>query len=157
MKTKKAIISILFLSISVQIFALYGRVVGVYDGDSFTLLDEKNVEYKIRLHGIDCPELKQAYGKAAKYYVSGLIYNQYVTVETDKKDRYGRNIGIVKMANGKILNEEILKNGFAWHYLEYDTNPLWTDMENSAKTAKIGLWVDSSPMAPWIWRKMKKP
>ena len=156
MKTKKAIISILFLSISVQIFALYGRVVGVHDGDSFTLLDEKNVEYKIRLHGIDCPELKQAYGKAAKYYVSGLIYNQYVTVETDKKDRYGRNIGIVKMANGKILNEEILKSGFAWHYLEYDTNPLWTDMESNAKIAKIGLWTDSSPIAPWIWRKMKK-
>lgn len=155
MKTK-SIILLLLLSISVQTFALFGRVVGVHDGDSFTLLDDKNVEHKIRLHGIDCPELKQAYGKAAKYFVSNQIFNQYVTVETSKKDRYGREIGMVIMSDGKILNEEILKGGYAWHYLEYDTNPLWTQMEFNAKTARIGLWADNYPIAPWIWRKMKK-
>lgn len=153
---KKSILILLLLSISFQTFALYGRVVGVHDGDSFTLLDDNNVEHKIRLHGIDCPELKQAFGKAAKYFVSNLIFNQYVNVETSKKDRYGREIGTVIMADGKILNEEILKSGYAWHYLEYDTKPSWTKMEQNAKTAKVGLWADSNPIEPWFWRKMKK-
>ena len=155
MKTK-SILLILLLAVSIQTFALYGRVVGVHDGDSFTLLDDNNVQYKIRLHGIDCPELNQPFGKAAKQFVSELIFGQYVNVETSKKDRYGRTIGIVTLANNTILNEVILKNGYAWHYLEYDTNPLWTQMEFNSKTARIGLWADNNPTAPWIWRKMKK-
>jgi micrococcal nuclease len=82
-------------------------------------LDSNNVQHKIRLHGIDCPELNQPFGKAAKQFVSDLIFGNYVNVETNKKDRYGRTIGIVTLANNTILNEVILKNGYAWHYLEY--------------------------------------
>jgi hypothetical protein len=47
MKTKSILI-LLLLTIYIQTFALYGRVVGVHDGDSFTLLDDNNVQYKIR-------------------------------------------------------------------------------------------------------------
>jgi endonuclease YncB( thermonuclease family) len=85
-----------------------------------------------------------------------LIFGQYVNVETNKKDRYGRTIGIVTLANNTILNEVILKNGYAWHYLEYDTNPLWTELETYAKANKLGLWLELNPIAPWEWRKMKK-
>lgn len=91
---KKSILSILLLVISIHTFALYGRVVGIHDGDSFTLIDDNNIQYKIRLHGIDCPELNQPFGKAAKQFVSDLIFGQYVNVETNKKDRYGRTIEI---------------------------------------------------------------
>jgi micrococcal nuclease len=156
MKTTKSILSVLLLAISIQTFALYGRVVGVQDGDSFTLLDDNNVQYKIRLHGIDCPELNQPFGKAAKQFVSDLIFGQYVNVETNKKDRYGRTIGIVTLANHSILNEAILKNGYAWHYLEYDNNPVWNDLESIAKSNKLGLWAGLNPIEPWVWRKMKK-
>lgn len=76
------------LSNSIQTFALNGRVVGVHDGSSFTLLNENNVQYIIRLHGIDFPELNQPYGKAEKQFVSDLIFGQYVNLETSKKDRY---------------------------------------------------------------------
>jgi micrococcal nuclease len=153
---KKSILLLLLLSISIHTFALYGRVVGVHDGDSFTLLDDNNVQYKIRLHGIDCPELNQPFGKAAKQFVSALIFGQYVNVETSKKDHAGRTIGIVTLANHIILNEAILKNGYAWHCLEYDSNPNWTELETNAKLNKLGLWIDSNPIAPWVWRKMKK-
>lgn len=153
---KKSILILLLLSISIQIFALYGRVVGVLDGDSFTLLDSNNVQYKIRLHGIDCPELNQPFGKAAKQFVSDLMFGQYVNVETSKKDRYGRNIGVVTLSNKVILNEALLKNGYAWHYTEYDSSAIWSGFEASAKANKLGLWIDSNPIAPWLWRKMKK-
>lgn len=156
MSMKKTIGLFLLLAISIQTFALYGRVVGVHDGDSFTLLDDNNVQYKIRLHGIDCPELNQPFGKAAKQFVSDLIFGKYVNVETNKKDRYGRTIGIVTLANNTILNEVTLKNGYAWHYLEYDTNPLWSELETNAKANKLGLWLDLNPIAPWEWRKLKK-
>jgi endonuclease YncB( thermonuclease family) len=41
---------------------LTGRVVGVNDGDTITVLDASNKQHKIRLAGIDAPELKQAFG-----------------------------------------------------------------------------------------------
>jgi len=145
MNFKKSILSILLLALYIQTFALYGKVVGLHDGDSFTLLDSNNVQHKIRLHGIDCPELNQPFGKAAKQFVSDLIFGNYVNVETNKKDRYGRTIGIVTLANNTILNEVILKNGYAWHYLEYGTNSLWYELETNAKANKLALWLDTNP------------
>ena len=157
-KVLRYVFALLFVLVSFtfNLFALYGKVVGVHDGDSFTLLDDNNVQYKIRLNGIDCPELKQAFGKTAKQFVSALIFDKYVTVETTKNDRYGRCIGIVKLANGKILNEELLKSGYAWHFLKYDKNPVWSYYEDMARKHKLGLWSEPNPIAPWDWRKSRK-
>jgi endonuclease YncB( thermonuclease family) len=84
------------------------------------------------------------------------MFSQYVNVETSKKDRYCRDIGVVTLSNKVILNEALLKNGYAWHYPEYDSSAIWSEFEASAKANKLRLWVDSDPIAPWLWRKMKK-
>ena len=47
---------------SAEAATLSGRVVGVHDGDSITVLDASHTQHKIRLAGIDAPELKQAFG-----------------------------------------------------------------------------------------------
>ncbi len=49
-----------------------GRVVGVSDGDTITVLHNGKGE-RIRLHGIDCPEKRQAFGKRAKQVTSDLV------------------------------------------------------------------------------------
>jgi endonuclease YncB( thermonuclease family) len=148
------IFSFLLLFIPFQVFGIFGKVIGVHDGDTFTLLDENHVQYKIRLHGIDCPELKQAYGKAAKQFASDLIFGRDLYVETTSKDRYGRWIGIVKLPGNTSLNEELLKAGLAWHYTKYDQNPIWAKWEIEARKNKIGLWQESNQIAPWTYRKM---
>ncbi len=90
-----------------------GRVVGVSDGDTITVLS-KGKPVRIRLHGIDCPEKRQAFGNRAKQATSKLVFGQTVTVHVMDKDRYGRTVGEVILPDGRVLNQELVKAGFAW-------------------------------------------
>ncbi len=63
-----------------------GRVVGVSDGDTITVLS-KGKPVRIRLHGIDCPEKRQAFGARAKQATSKLVFGQTVTVRDLGQDR----------------------------------------------------------------------
>lgn len=139
---------------------LQGRVVAIADGDTVTVLDDTNTQFKIRLMGIDAPEKKQAFGSKSKESLSGLIFNQQVTVEYFKKDRYGRTIG--KIIVGNIdANLEQIKAGLAWHYKKYqkeqtlEDRSLYAQAEEQARAEKLGLWKDAEPIPPWDWRKIK--
>lgn len=74
---------------------IVGRVVGVADGDTITVLDAEKVQHKVRVAGIDAPEKKQAFGQRSKASMSDLVFGKDVTVLTSKRDRYGRIIGKV--------------------------------------------------------------
>lgn len=91
---------------------IVGRVVGVADGDTVTVLDANKQQHKIRLAGIDAPEKRQPFGQRSKESLSALVFARQVTVETDKKDRYGREVGKVRV-DGVDANLERLKRGFA--------------------------------------------
>lgn len=97
---------------------LQGRVVGVADGDTVTVLDSTNTQWKIRLMGIDAPEKKQAFGSKSKEHLSDQIFNKHVSVEYYKKDKYGRTVGKIT-ADGVDTNLEQVKSGMAWHYKKY--------------------------------------
>ena len=95
-----------------------GRVVGVSDGDTLTVLDPGNVQHRIRLKGIDAPEKGQPYGQAAKKRLSDLAFGQSVTVETSgRPDKYGREVGTV-YANGRDVNAEMVSSEYAWAYAD---------------------------------------
>jgi endonuclease YncB( thermonuclease family) len=72
---------------------LEGRIIGITDGDTVTILDGSKSRHRIRLAGIDAPEKKQAFGKHSKESLSGMVFGQTVAVETGKIDRYERTIG----------------------------------------------------------------
>ncbi|WP_291010815.1 thermonuclease family protein [Hydrogenophaga sp.] len=74
---------------------LVGKVVAVADGDTITVLDESKLQHKIRLVGIDAPERKQPFGQRSKELLSDLVFGKTVQVDTEKVDRYGRQIGKV--------------------------------------------------------------
>lgn len=133
-------------------YDLEGKVVKVADGDTFTLLDADNQQVRVRLHGIDCPERAQPYGNVARQYLSTLVFGKQVGVEEMDTDRYGRVVGIVHV-DGKVVNEELLKEGLAWHYTEYDDNPDWARLQADARRQGRGLWQDKRPVEPWNWRK----
>lgn len=153
----KTFIIVIAILIGCNAFAqLTGRVVGVHDGDTFTLLDSLNQQIKVRLHGIDCPELKQPYGYKAKQYAAALIYSKHVFVKVTAKDRYGRTVGIVYVPNGNCVNELMLQAGLAWHYSRYDDNPVWAGYEAAAKVRGVGMWQDHQAVAPWEYRHNMK-
>ena len=147
--------------ISAQASTIVGRVVGVADGDTLTVLDADRVQHKVRLAGIDAPEKAQAFGNRSKESLSDLVFSKTVTVETDKVDRYGRAVGKV-LVEGRDANLIQVERGFSWHYKAYESEQLPSDRvlydmaEREARAARRGLWRDESPTAPWDYRKAKR-
>lgn len=140
---------------------LQGRVVGVADGDTVTILGADNNQARVRLQGIDAPESGQAFGQVSKRNLSDLIFNRQVTVEYEKTDRYGRTLGKV-LADGRDINLEQVKAGLAWHYKYYqdeqppDDRRVYADAETQARSARRGLWADPAPIPPWDFRRGKR-
>jgi len=133
---------------------LTGKVIGIADGDTFTMLVSENNQIKIRLYGIDCPESSQDFGQVAKKYLSDLIFNKTVVVKATDIDRYGRTIGLVSIDNLNV-NEMLLSAGLAWHYKKYDISEIWSEIERKAREGKKGLWIMDDPVPPWEYRKSK--
>lgn len=132
-----------------------GKVVSVADGDTITILTATNQQIKIRLYGIDTPERGQEFGQKAKQFTSALVHGKLVEVKTYDTDRYGRTVGVV-MIEGKNVNEEIIRTGYAWQYQKYCSEPFcqeWRKLEEGARSQRIGLWYDKNPTPPWEWRK----
>lgn len=138
-----------------------GRVVSVADGDTVTILDDTNTQHKIRLSGIDAPEKKQPFGQRSKQSLSDLVFAKGVTVETNKRDKYKRNVGKV-LVDGVDANLVQVQRGFAWHYKAYEREQsatdrrVYADAENEARVARRGLWADVEPMPPWEFRHKEK-
>lgn len=137
---------------------LTGRVVAVLDGDTITVLDASRQEHRIRLSGIDAPEKAQSFGQASKQALSDQIYDRQVEVETSKRDKYGREIGKVRIG-GADANLEQIRRGLAWHYKRFQNEqPLedrlaYLQAEDEARAARRGLWSEPGAVAPWDWRK----
>ena len=140
---------------------LTGRVVGIADGDTLTLLDANNNQHKIRLSGIDSPEKGQPFGQACKKSLSDLAYDRAVAIESSKLDRYGRVIGKV-LVNGQDVNLEQVRRGCGWHYKKYQNEQSLDDRlsynaaEEFARAGRVGLWIDNESMPPWEWRKTRR-
>ena len=84
-----------------------GKVVGVIDGDSITVLHNGKGE-QIRLWGIDCPEKGQDFGARAKEFTSALVFGKVVEVEPVTTDRYGRTVAFVRVGD-TLVNEELIR------------------------------------------------
>jgi len=151
---------LLALACTANAETITGRVVGVADGDTITVLDADKVQHKIRLAGIDAPEKKQPFGNRSKESLSALAFDKTVNVETSKRDRYGRQIGKV-LVNGRDVNLVQVERGMAWFYRQYqrEQSPndrrLYETAEDAAKAEKRGLWRDADPVAPWEFRRNK--
>ena len=140
----------LFLVLAaLSLLAHPAKVVKISDGDTITILQDKQ-QIKVRLFGIDAPELKQPYGKKSKQFLANLIAGEVVEVEENGKDRYKRTIGTIYL-NGADINAQMVENGYAWAYRKFSKK--YTAHESKAKSQRIGLWRDKEPTPPWEWRK----
>lgn len=138
------------------------RVVAISDGDTLTVLDAHRLQHKIRLAGIDAPEKRQPWGERARQSLGELVFERVVEVEIRKKDRYGRAIGRVRV-DGVDVNLELLQRGLAWHYKAYEREQpeqerdAYARAEREARAGRQGLWSDARPVAPWDYRRGRRP
>jgi endonuclease YncB( thermonuclease family) len=93
----------------------FGKVVGVTDGDTLTVLTTQWQQHRVRLSGIDAPERRQAFGQVSKQHLSDLGYDKTVSVVFHKRDRYQRILGEV-LVNGADVGLNQIQSGLAWHY-----------------------------------------
>lgn len=135
---------------------IIGRVVGVSDGDTITILDDLDKgRFRVRLFGIDAPEKRQAFGNKAKIYLSSLIFGKSVKVRFTSIDRYGRIVGRVYHGKQDICLA-MISAGLAWHYIHFDKSPEYAGAEKKARAGRLGLWSDRSAVPPWDFRRSSR-
>ncbi len=132
-----------------------GKVVGVSDGDTITVLTPDKTQIRVRLYGIDAPESHQDFGTRSKQFASNMVFGKTVTLQIHDTDRYGRTVAEV-IIDGRSLNEELVKSGMAWVYPQYcrvSKCIQWNRYEAAARAEKVGLWSHPNPVPPWEFRR----
>ncbi|WP_255569553.1 thermonuclease family protein [Neoroseomonas alba] len=136
---------------------IQGRVVGISDGDTVTVLTEQRRQVRVRLAEIDAPERRQPFGDRARQMLSGLAFERRVRVVVTGTDRNGRAIG--RMFVGTVdANAEMVRRGGAWVFRRYSNDPALLRLEAKAREARRGLWAlpPGQRVPPWEWRENRR-
>lgn len=130
------------------------KVVGVSDGDTLTATCAEDRQVKVRLAEIDAPEKAQPFGERSKQSLSDLCFGKEAEIAPQTTDRYGRTVASVH-CGGTYANAEQIRRGMAWVYDKYVTDRSLYGLQDEAKAARRGLWVDKMPIPPWEWRRSR--
>lgn len=128
----------------------------ILDGDTVEALLEDKTRLRVRLESIDAPERGQAFSARSSEALAELVFGKDVKIDRTGEDRYGRTLAWLHV-DGKNVNEEMVREGLAWHYRRYSKSPALQVREDEAKMARRGLWADERPIPPWEFRLAKKP
>ena len=143
-------------------FHLSGQVVKIIDGDTITVrVDGKN--HKVRLASIDAPEMHkddhqrgQPMAQASRRHLAGLLSGKSIALKCYERDRHDREICDVTLADGTTANQQQVAAGMAWANTEKQGRFMRDDqlpaLQAQAKREGRGIWQDSNPVAPWVWR-----
>ena len=143
-------LALLFLLIAAA--PLDVRFSDVVDGDTFKVLNARNVQQTIRLTSVDAPELGQPYGGNAKAALLAKLSGKILTVEPKGTD-HDRILAHV-VADGIDVNQAMVADGLAWWSKKSaPKDTVLEAAENEARAAGKGLWADPGAVAPWDWRR----
>lgn len=148
---RKILFSIYMIFLSLTAMAVSGKVIDVPDGDTLVIRSGSK-KIRVRMYGIDAPELKQRYGVEARNYLADRILDKNVNIKVMDEDKYGRKVGKVYYKN-KDMNLEMISTGNAWFY-EYHAKreKEYRKAYNNARENRIGLWRDRNPQNPRQFR-----
>ena len=129
----------------------YYQVSKFEDGDTITVnLNGKNE--KIRLIGVDTPETKdprkpvQCFGQLASDFTKSLIGTSQVRLAGDptnsNRDKYDRLLRYVYLPDGRLVNAEIIKQGYGFAYITFPFQKMdeFKNYEKQAREQSLGLW-----------------
>jgi endonuclease YncB( thermonuclease family) len=148
--------------VDVGVKRLEGSVSDVHDGDTITLTSAGTV-YKIRLDSIDAPELAQPFGGFSQSTLASAVLGKSVKVAYTKTDQYDRIVGAVFTDGCQYVNLNQVATGAAWFYKAYQCEvsaairTRFAQAQDIAVNAKLGLWAQSDPEAPWFHRNGAEP
>jgi micrococcal nuclease len=129
------------------------KVVKVIDGDTIDAT-YKDSTYRVRLCGIDAPEYGQDYYAEAKDALSKLIFKQDVIIRYNGEDIHGRTLGVIYRGSDTLnINEEMVREGMAWNYVDYSIDKELPKLENQAREKHLGLWSLFHYLEPWEFRR----
>ena len=143
-ETLRQIFTYILLFVTFTCLATQTKVTRVIDGDTF----ETESGEKVRLIGINAPEISDFYGLEAKRYLKSLVENKVVDLQTDNisndKDRYQRLLRYV-IIDGIDVNKKMVSDGFAFAYLKYkfSKSDLYENAQIQAREMNLGIWGNS--------------
>lgn len=133
-----------------------GQVVKIIDGDTYDLLINSNATVRVRMEGIDAPEKGMPFYKVSKNYLGELCFRKNVRIVKTNTDKFGRSVAKTYLEDGREVGEEMIKAGMAWHFKKYSSDSVLANLEDEAKTNKIGLWKDENAINPSDIRKLHR-
>jgi endonuclease YncB( thermonuclease family) len=155
------IIFLFAFAIEAQVEKVRVRVEKVHDGDTITVSDASDRLFKVRLIGIDAPELKQKFGEKSRDALNKILKRdkKNVIVQPFGMDRDKRILGLVFVGETDV-NLELLRGGFAWVYesreLGKEKISLYREAMTEARANKFGLWKEENPVDPKEFRRRKR-
>lgn len=147
-----------------SIRTLEGVAKKIVDGDTVTVVTTESTKLRVRLYGIDAPEIRhgrhsrQPYGQDAKRVLEDKVLGRRIILEIHHVDRYNRVVGIIRIGSRNI-NEEMVVEGLAWAYREYLKGPYvseFIEAERRAREKRLGLWMQYTPQPPWEFRRQSR-
>lgn len=126
------------------------------DGDTIQV-DMNGTKEKVRMIGVDTPETHdprknvQCYGEVASQYTKSTIGNSKVKLLADptnqNRDRYNRLLRYVYLEDGRLLNAELIKNGYGFAYTGFPFEKIeeFREYQRQAQENNLGLWSSCSP------------
>jgi len=152
-----------------------GRVVRVIDGDTLVVAEGLSGEgrgagddpcptnlFRVRLAGIDAPEIRQPYGLESKRALEEMVLDAIVVVDWTKRDRYRRVLGWVRApsfgpehhthSQPATVNWQLVAAGHVWHAVRYSRDPEFVAAESDAARDRLGLWATTGRVPPWEFR-----
>ena len=130
-----------------------GVVMHVVDGDTLWVKTSSTQQpLKVRLLGIDAPEICQTGGAQAREALKSRVMGQSVTVTSRAHDDYGRTVGRVYV-QGEDVGRWLVASGHAWVYSFRSKKPAYADELIQARGERRGLFNDAAFEEPRLFRK----
>ena len=131
-------------------------VVAVADGDTLTVrCPAPQGTLRVRLADVDAPEKAQAFGPASRRHLAALCLRRHAEIRplpgSAGRDRYGRAIAHVS-CGGRDAGTAQLRAGLAWVMEGYAADLNLPALQWQARHDRAGLWAESRPVPPWVWR-----
>lgn len=170
MRLITGIVALLLLAIALPSVAkepirtIVGIVTKVSDGDTLHVTDKFGTIVKVRMYGIDAPELRkgdrpgQQYGEESCEALRKKVQSQQVQLDVIDIDKYRRLVAVILIGNRNI-NHEMLAEGHAWAFRKYlgrDYFNDYTSLERQAALQRRGFWQQINPQPPWEFRHILK-
>lgn len=134
-----------------------GTIVKVFDGDTYDLQINREQTIRIRMEGIDAPEVGMPYYRVSKNHLSEMADSRSAEVLIMDIDQYGRYVAYTFLDDGRELSKEMIRAGMAWHYFNYNQEEELIELEKWARENKVGLWRESPyVIEPWKVRRLRR-